>query len=108
MTQESLSGQADFVTGADGFIGSHFVERLVDAGAQVRALVYYNSWNEIGWLKDIPPGTLSEIEIVRGDIRDSEFIRKAAHGMAYIFYLSSLIAIPYSYNAPRPYVDTNI
>jgi NAD dependent epimerase/dehydratase len=108
VTQESISGKTVFVTGADGFIGSHLVERLVEAGARVRALVYYNSWNEIGWLKNIPPATLSQVEIVRGDVRDCDFIRNGVRGMEYIFHLSSLIAIPHSYDAPRSYVDTNI
>lgn len=105
---ESISGKRVFVSGADGFIGSHLVELLVEAGANVRALVYYNSWNEIGWLKDVPKSALSEIEIIRGDVRDTEFIRFSIKDVEYVFHLSSLIAIPYSYHAPRSYVDTNI
>ncbi len=106
--KENILGKHVFVTGADGFIGSHLVELLIKAGAEVRALVYYNSWNEIGWLKDVPESILSEVEIVRGDVRDAEFIRYSMKGVEYVFHLSSLIAIPYSYQAPRSYVDTNI
>lgn len=105
---ENISGKRVFVTGADGFIGSHLIELLVESGAEVRALVYYNSWNEIGWLKDIPESTLSQVEIVRGDIRDSDHMRELVSGYEYVMHLSSLIAIPYSYHAPRSYVDTNI
>ena len=106
--QEAISGKKVFVTGADGFIGSHLVELLVASGAQVRALVYYNSWNERGWLRDVPREVLSGVEIVSGDIRDAELVRQSIKGCDYVFHLSSLIAIPYSYVAPRSYVDTNV
>lgn len=105
---ESISGKKVFVTGADGFIGSHLVELLVASGAQVRALVYYNSWNERGWLRDVPSDVLAALEIVSGDIRDTELVRSSILGCDYVFHLSSLIAIPYSYVAPRSYVDTNV
>jgi len=108
MLNDTISGKRVFVTGADGFIGSHLIELLVEAGAEVRALVYYNSWNAIGWLKDVDENILSEIEIVRGDVRDAEFVRHSMQDIEYVFHLSSLIAIPYSYYAPRSYVDTNI
>jgi NAD dependent epimerase/dehydratase len=105
---ESLKGKNVFVTGADGFIGSHLVEILATAGANVRALVYYNSWNASGWLKDVPESILSQIELYIGDIRDAERMRQGVKGCDYVFHLSSLIAIPYSYDAPRSYVETNI
>lgn len=105
---ESLSGKTVFVTGADGFIGSHLVERLVGLGANVRALVYYNSWNHLGWLSDADPELVRQAEIILGDIRDAERIRRAVQGCSYVFHLSSLIGIPYSYIAPRSYVDTNV
>lgn len=105
---ESIAGRAVFVTGADGFIGSHLVELLVASGAKVRALVFYNSWNEKGWLRDVPAKTLSEVELLPGDIRDSERVRQGVNGCEYVFHLSSLVAIPYSYDAPRSYVETNV
>jgi NAD dependent epimerase/dehydratase len=105
---ESIAGHAVFVTGADGFIGSHLVELLVASGARVRAMVYYNSWNEKGWLRDVPAETLAEIELFPGDIRDAERVRQGVKGTEYVFHLSSLIAIPYSYEAPRSYVETNV
>lgn len=105
---ESISGKKVFVTGADGFIGSHLVEELVLAGADVRAMVYYNSWNERGWLRDVEPSVFANVEMFLGDIRDAERVRDGVRGCEYVFHLSSLIAIPYSYEAPRAYVDTNV
>lgn len=104
----NISGNKFFVTGADGFIGSHLVELLISKGAIVKALVFYNSWNEIGWLKDIPKDILTQVEIVRGDVRDAENMRELVKGSEYVMHLSSLIAIPYSYHAPRSYVETNV
>ena len=104
---ESIKEKKVFVTGADGFIGSHLVELLVRSGASVRGLVYYNSWNECGWLKELDRSVLAEVEQVAGDIRDADLIRKSTEGCEYVFHLSSLIAIPYSYVAPRSYLDTN-
>lgn len=101
-------GKKIFISGADGFIGSHLAEDLVKKGANVKALVYYNSWNQKGWISDIKPEISSEIEIVYGDIRDSELIKKIVNGQEYVFHLSSLIAIPHSYDAPRSYIETNI
>lgn len=105
---ESIAGKSALVTGADGFIGSHLVELLVEEGARVRAFVYYNSWNEIGWLRDVDPRALDQVEIVSGDVRDADRVREAVRDVDYVFHLSSLIAIPYSYHAPRSYVDTNV
>lgn len=103
-----LSGQRILVTGADGFIGSHLVEALVARGAQVRALVYYNSWGSAGWLADISADARAQVELFPGDVRDESRIAQAVDGMAFVFHLASLIAIPYSYESPRAYVDTNI
>jgi len=103
-----MIGQKILVTGADGFIGSHLVEALVRAGAAVRAFVYYNSWNSLGWLSDTDPEVLSQVELIQGDIRDSERVAHAVQSCSKVFHLSSLIAIPYSYEAPRSYVETNI
>ncbi len=108
MANKLFSGKSVFVTGADGFIGSHLIELLVLSGARVRAMTYYNSWNEKGWLRDIPDQILSSVELFSGDIRDCERVRQGVRGCEYVFHLSSLIAIPYSYDAPRSYVDTNV
>jgi len=105
---ESVFGKKVFVTGADGFIGSHLVEELVRAGAIVRAMVYYNSWNQRGWLREISPSVLENVELFVGDIRDTERVRAGVLDCDYVFHLSSLIAIPYSYQAPRAYLETNV
>jgi NAD dependent epimerase/dehydratase len=105
---ESIDDQLVLVTGADGFIGSHLVELLAERGARVRAFVYYNSWGSRGWLDDAPESVFDKVELFPGDIRDTERVRDAAQGCQYVFHLSSLIAIPYSYHAPRSYVDTNV
>jgi NAD dependent epimerase/dehydratase len=96
------------VTGSDGFIGSHLVERLASLGAQVRAFVYYNSFGKWGWLDETPAKLMKNIEIFPGDIRDPQRVQEATAGMDTVFHLSSLIAIPYSYYAPDSYVQTNI
>lgn len=96
------------VTGADGFIGSHLTEALVKAGYQVRAFVYYNSFNRWGWLDSFPKELLDKIEIFSGDIRDPNGVRIAMEGVDTVFHLAALIAIPFSYHSPDSYVDTNI
>lgn len=96
------------VTGADGFIGSHLVETLLEEGFEVRAFVLYNSFNTWGWLDTFPKEKLDKIEIFTGDVRDPNAVRQAANGVDAIFHLAALIAIPYSYYAPDAYVDTNI
>ncbi len=94
------------VTGADGFIGSHLVELLLDNGYAVRALAQYNSFNYWGWLDDMPQH--NNLEVVTGDVRDPYFVKTIVRGTDVVFHLASLIAIPYSYHAPDSYVDTNI
>ena len=94
------------VTGADGFIGSHLTELLLEKGYQVRALSYYNSFNYWGWLEDIPSNP--NLEVVTGDVRDPHFVKHIMQGMDIVFHLAALIAIPYSYHAPDSYVDTNV
>lgn len=96
------------ITGADGFIGSHLVERLLSAECEVRAFVYYNSFNTWGWLDSLPKNKLGQIEIFAGDIRDSNRVKKAVGGIDVIFHLAALIGIPFSYDSADSYVDTNI
>jgi NAD dependent epimerase/dehydratase len=95
-----------FVTGADGFIGSHLVELLLQKGYKVKALAQYNSFNYWGWLEDIPQHP--SLEIISGDIRDPHFCKKFIRDVDVVFHLAALIAIPYSYLAPDSYVDTNV
>ena len=94
------------VTGADGFIGSHLTEILVEKGYDVRALSLYNSFNYWGWLEDVD--CIKKIEVVNGDIRDPFFCKKITKDIDIVFHLAALIAIPYSYVAPNSYVETNV
>ena len=96
------------VTGADGFIGSHLTELLLEKGYEVKAFTYYNSFNSWGWLDSLPKEKLNEIEIFSGDIRDPNGVREAMRGIDGVFHLAALIAIPFSYHSPDSYVDTNI
>lgn len=93
------------VTGADGFIGSHLTEILLQEGFEVRALSQYNSFNNWGWLEG---NNHPNLEVVCGDVRDAAFCRHISKGCDTVFHLAALIAIPYSYVAPESYVDTNI
>jgi len=103
-----LKGKTVLVTGADGFIGSHLVEHLLDLGCNVKAFVYYNSFNSWGWLDTLPSEKLSQIEIFAGDIRDPNGVRTAMKGVDVVFHLAALIAIPFSYHSPDSYIDTNV
>ena len=96
------------VTGSDGFIGSHLTEELVKAGYQVKAFVYYNSFNTWGWLDTLPSDVMKNVEIFQGDVRDPNGVKEAMKGTAAVFHLAALIAIPFSYHSPDTYVDTNI
>lgn len=96
------------VTGADGFIGSHLTESLLEKGYDVKAFVYYNSFNNWGWLDTLPKEKLDAIEIFSGDIRDPNGVREAMKDVDMVFHLAALIAIPFSYHSPDSYVDTNI
>lgn len=94
------------VTGADGFIGSHLAELLVQEGFKVKALSQYNSFNHWGWLEDV--NCLEEIEILNGDVRDPHYCKQITKNVDVVFHLAALIAIPHSYVAPDSYVDTNV
>ncbi|MFM5968101.1 MAG: GDP-mannose 4,6-dehydratase, partial [Micrococcales bacterium] len=97
-----------FLTGADGFIGSHLAEELVRAGHEVKALCIYNSIGSHGWLDTIDPEVKKHMEIVLGDIRDPYHMNELVRGQEAIMHLAALIAIPFSYVAPDMYVQTNI
>jgi NAD dependent epimerase/dehydratase len=96
------------ITGADGFIGSHLTEALVEAGYDVRAFVYYNSFNSFGWLDTISKEIKNKIEFFPGDIRDPNGVRTAMKDCEVVFHLAALIAIPFSYHSPDSYLDTNV
>ena len=96
------------VTGAAGFIGSHLVEALVGAGAQVTAMVRYNSGSSVGNLGFLPPDRLAKVRIEAGNIEDGDFVLRAVEGHDIVLHLAALIAIPYSYEAPRSYLRTNV
>ena len=104
----NLASKKVLVTGADGFIGSHLVERLIDTGAEVKAFCYYNSFNSRGWLEDLHSDKQNAYECLMGDVRDHSYVNNALKQVDVVFHLASLIAIPYSYQASRSYIDTNI
>lgn len=96
------------ITGADGFIGSHLTELLISKGYEVRAFVFYNSFNSYGWLDMLPNSVKSKIDFFPGDIRDPNGVRQAMKGIDMVFHLAALIAIPFSYHSPDSYIDTNV
>lgn len=104
----NIEGKNVLVTGAGGFIGSHLTEELVKIGAKVRAFVRYKSDGSIGKLEELPVEILEKIEIIRGDLKNSNSVRRAAKDMDIVFHLGALISIPYSYADPTDYVETNI
>ena len=103
-----MKGRKVLVTGADGFIGSHLVELLLERGVDVKAFVYYNSFNSWGWLDQASEAVKKSIEVFPGDIRDPHGVRTAMKGCDVVMHLAALIAIPYSYHSPDTYVDTNV
>jgi NAD dependent epimerase/dehydratase len=108
LTPTPPQGAMVAVTGADGFIGSHLVERLVERGHRVRALALYNSFGTYGWLDSLPEAVRGEVDVVPGDVRDPGCVDPLVEGVEVVFHLAALIAIPYSYAAPRSYVETNV
>lgn len=103
-----LKGKKILVTGADGFIGSHLTEELIFRGYDVRAFVYYNSFNSWGWLDHPARVSRKDIDIFAGDIRDPHGVREAMKGCDLVFHLAALVSIPYSYHSPDTYIDTNV
>lgn len=103
-----LSQSKVLVTGAAGFIGSHLCELCLDKGAEVRAFVHYNSRSDWGMLEDLDSSRLAQIEVMAGDLRDSEAVRRAVKGCHRVFHLGALIGIPYSYLNPADVVQTNV
>lgn len=103
-----LNGKKVLVTGSEGFIGSHLTERLVELGAEVTALVQYNSFNNWGWIDSFDKNVKDSIEVVTGDIREYDGMKRIIKGQDVVFHLAALIAIPYSYLSPMAYVKTNI
>jgi NAD dependent epimerase/dehydratase len=102
------TGKKVLVTGADGFIGSHLTERLIQLGADVRAFCIYNSQGSRGWLDHVDSTVMASVDVRLGDIRDARFLEDACRGVDTVFHLAALIAIPYSYNAPESFIDTNV
>ena len=96
------------VTGADGFIGSHLTEELVRQGYEVKAFVFYNSFNTWGWLDTLDREIMDHVEVFTGDVRDPHGVKKAMENCTAVFHLAALIGIPFSYHSPDAYVDTNI
>jgi NDP-hexose 4,6-dehydratase len=96
------------VTGGDGFIGSHLVERLVADGFRVRAMALYSASGSWGWLDHLPADVMAEVEVVSADVRDPRAVREFIGGAVVVYHLAALIAIPYSYRAPQSYLDTNV
>lgn len=96
------------ITGAEGFIGSHLVERMVSGGYRVRAMAWYNSFGHNGWLDQLSPEIREAVEVIHGDIRDPRIVRSLIEGAGVVMHLAALIGIPYSYHAPESYLDTNV
>jgi NAD dependent epimerase/dehydratase len=104
----SIMNKKVLVTGSEGFIGSHLIERLVELGADVTALVQYNSFNNWGWIDTFDKNIKDSIKVVTGDIREYDGMKRIIKGQDVVFHLAALIAIPYSYLSPMAYVRTNI
>lgn len=104
----TLKGKRVLVTGADGFIGSHLVQTLLQEGCQVKAFVLYNSFNSWGWIDSFSTDEKKQLEVISGDIRDHNGVRVAMKNVDIVFHLAALIAIPFSYHSPDTYIDTNV
>lgn len=103
-----LRGKKVVITGADGFIGSHLTEALVEHGCDVTAFCYYNSFDSRGWLDTLPAEKTDAMRFFMGDVRDPHGVRAALEGADAVFHLAALIGIPFSYHSPDSYIDTNV
>lgn len=101
-------GKKVLVTGAGGFVASHLCEAMLEAGAEVTAMIHYNSQNSWGNLEFLSPQHRAALNVVAGNIEDSDFVARQVKNNQVVFHLAALIAIPYSYIAPRSYIRTNI
>ena len=104
----NLNDKKIFVTGAGGFIGSHLCSELVAIGADVTAMLHYNSRSDWSNLEFLDPKELDSMRVIKGNVEDSSFMNRCIKGHDVVFHLAALIGIPYSYKAPESYVDTNI
>jgi NAD dependent epimerase/dehydratase len=104
----NLDDRKILITGADGFIGSHLTETLLRQGHDVRAFVYYNSFNSWGWLDRLPAELTRDLDVFAGDIRDPHGVASAVDGCDVVLHLAALVAIPFSYHSPATYVETNV
>lgn len=104
----NLKGKKVLVTGSEGFIGSHLTEKLVELGADVTALVQYNSFNNWGWIDTFDKNVRDSLHVVTGDVREYDNVKRFVKGQQVVFHLAALIAIPYSYLSPMAYVRTNV
>lgn len=104
----NLKGKKVLITGSEGFIGSHLTERLVELGADVTALVQYNSFNNWGWIDTFDKNVKESLNVITGDIREYDNVKRMMKGQQVVFHLAALIAIPYSYLSPMAYVRTNV
>lgn len=104
----NLKNKKVLITGSEGFIGSHLVERFLKEDCEIKAFVYYNAFNSRGWLDSLPKESIEKLEVFLGDIRDPYAVREAVKDVDIICHLAALIGIPYSYVAPESYINTNV
>jgi NAD dependent epimerase/dehydratase len=108
LRETDMSEAVAAVTGAEGFIGSHLVELLVRQGSRVRAMVLYNMYSSQGWLEALAPDVRAQVDVVFGDVRDPASVHDLIENASAVYHLAALVSVPYSYSAPRSFVDTNV